>query len=177
MRKHKRKFIFFLVLLVILICCSSCNSCGLLFYLNESDEHKQMRENGYELCHIQSCGPEALQYAFNDLGIEKDFVQIAKEIQDSDRVHYRTVLSVVDHGFTRITCPPELVKYCRSQGLSVTKIKYSELKDNDVAIVLLRGKSDIRDWHWMAWPKHTREEIENFFEEDTKVLSAYLLEK
>ena len=135
-----------------------------------------MRLLGYEQCHIESCGPVALADVFKDLGIKKNSIQIGKEIQDADRIHYRTLLSIASHEFTRITCPPELLKYCRSQGLKVTKIEYSHLRDDDIAIVLLRGRSDIRDWHWIAWPTQTSEAIEGFFGEDTKIISAYLLQ-
>jgi hypothetical protein len=76
--------------------------CGLLFYLKEDLAHKEMRNQGYELCHIDSCGPEALGRIFQSFGILKDRTQISKEIQDGDHVHYRTILGAFNHKFHRI---------------------------------------------------------------------------
>ena len=30
------------------------------------------------------------------------------------------------------------------------KVKYEDLKDGDVAILLLKGYDDIHEWHWAA---------------------------
>jgi hypothetical protein len=150
--------------------------CGLLFYLKEDLAHKEMRNQGYELCHIDSCGPEALGRIFQSFGILKDRTQISKEIQDGDHIHYRTILGAFNHKFHRITCPPELLNYCRSQELIVTKVPYDSLTSSDVAIILMRGRSHIDDWHWMEWPNKT-EVVETFFGADTKIVSTYLLVK
>ena len=163
-----------LCLFAILPCCSSC---GLLYYLNESEEHRQMRMLGYELCHIESCGPAALANAFKRLDIDKDYVQIGKEIQDADHIHYREISSVVSHEFSRITCPPELIKYCKNQGLTVKKVGFGSLSSGDVAIVLIRGKDRITDWHWISWPENSKEEIVDYFEGNTRVRSVYKLSK
>ena len=153
------------------------SGCGALYYLSESPEHKKTREGGYELCHIQSCGPAALEEAFFHLNIKKSQEDIGKEIQDLDHTHYRNIISLFSHDFTRITCPPELFKYCRSQGLVVKKTDYNKLSDGDVAIILIKGRSDISDWHWISWPKHSRLEIESFFNENTEIISTHLLTK
>jgi hypothetical protein len=150
--------------------------CGLFFYIKESPHHKDMRRLGYDLCHINSCGPEALSHVFAGLGIRKSRAQIGQEIQDRDHVHYRSILGLASHKFYRITCPPELMSYCRSQGLTVKKVSFNNLKDSDAAIVLLKGRCDIEDWHWIEWAQG-KEEIESFFGEDTKIISTYLLIK
>jgi len=152
------------------------SGCGPLYYLKESKHHKQTRQEGYELCHLDSCGPVALEKAFKNLGINKPHIEIGKEIQDADKMHYRSILSLAHHKFTLITCPPELLKYCRSQGLAPKRIKYKDLSQDDVAIILIRGYSDIEDWHWIDWPR-TRSSVENFFGDDTKIISTYLLSK
>jgi hypothetical protein len=174
MSRHKRKAILSTLLIVAL---PFCNSCGLLYYLNEPEPHKKMRLLGYELCHIESCGPDALAAAFKGLGINKTYTQIAKEIQDADLVHYREISSLISHRFSRITCPPELLRYCKRQGLTIAKVNLSDLSLNDVAIVLVRGNNRITDWHWMAWPANSKEEIKEFFEGETEVLSVYKLSK
>jgi|TARA_B110001454_G_scaffold209616_1_gene223288 hypothetical protein len=153
------------------------SGCGPLYYLTESPEHKKVREEGYEFCHLQSCGPAALEEAFQYFGINKNQIEIGKEIQDSDHSHYRGIMSLASHDFTRITCPPELRRYCKSQGLTTKKIKYNKLSPGDVAIVLIKGKDSIDDWHWITWPNHDKSEIEDFFEESTKIISTYLLQK
>jgi len=167
-----RNFIKFLLFPAALV--PFLSGCGLLFYLTEPHAHKEVRQAGYELCHIESCGPEALAQVFKKLGIPKDRSQIGREIQDQDHIHYREVLSLVHHDFSRITCPPELLNYCRSQGLTVEKAPYKSLSDKDIAIILMRGRNDITDWHWIEWP-NKKDAIETFFGEDTKILCAYRL--
>lgn len=173
MWKDRRKS----VSLALLCLLPFCNSCGLLYYLNEPAPHKEMRRLGYELCHIESCGPDALAAAFKSLGINKTYVQIGKEIQDIDRIHYRKISSLVSHKFSKITCPPELLNYCRRQGLTIERIAFDNLSPNDVAIVLIRGSNSITDWHWISWPANSKEQIKEFFEEETRVLSVYKLSK
>jgi hypothetical protein len=170
----RRNFLCYSIFLLVTL--PFFSSCGLLFYLKEPPSHKEMRRQGYELCHIDSCGPEALVHVFASLGISKTRTQIGQEIQDRDRVHYRTILGVFSHKFNRITCPPELLNYCRSQGLRVEKIPYKSLLEKDTAIILLRGRNEIDDWHWIEWPQK-KETIENFFGEDTEIICAYLLTK
>ena len=152
------------------------SGCGSLYYLKESKQHKQVRKEGYELCHLDSCGPVALEKVFKNLGINKTHVDIGKEIQDADNTHYRSVLGLVHHKFNLITCPPELLKYCKSQGLIITKVKYEDLSKDNAAIILIKGYNDIEDWHWIDWPR-TRSSVENFFGDDTRIISAYILSK
>ena len=71
----------------------------------------------------------------------------------------------------------ELKKYLRNKGFFIKKIKFKNLNKGDVAIVLLKGFSDIDDWHWMCWPKSSSLEIMDFFSEDTRVISTYLITK
>jgi hypothetical protein len=59
----------------------------------------------------------------------------------------------------------------------VKKTDYNKLSDGDVAIILIKGRSDISDWHWISWPKHSRLEIESFFNENTEIISTHLLTK
>ena len=154
------------------------NGCGCFYYLNESPEHRHMRKQGYELCHLQSCGPQALSDIFKEFDIDKHPYKIGKEIQDADRIHYREILSTVHHDFSRITCPPELLKYIRSQGFKIRTItNVNDLHPGDVAIVLLRGKSDIRDWHYIAYPTYKKDRILSYFGSDTVFKKAYILTK
>ena len=154
------------------------NGCGLLYYLSESPEHKAMRMAGYELCHLESCGPEALSHAFKHLGVNETPTEIGKDIQDNDKSHYRSILGLASHRFHEITCPPELKKYCKGRGFKVTVVKgFDQLKKGDVAIVLIRGKHDLRDWHWICYPEYSKSTISEFFGDDTIIKAAYVLEK
>lgn len=154
------------------------SGCGLFYYVNESAEHKAMRKQGYELCHLQSCGPEALSDSFKYLGIDKTPFEIGKEIQDADQVHYRGVLSIVHHDFTEITCPPELLKYCRANDIKITTVTdINDLQPGIIAIALIRGKSDLRDWHYICYPEYKKIDILSYFGEDTKFIKAYCLSR
>lgn len=152
--------------------------CGPIYYLNETKEHKAVRKAGYELCHLQSCGPESISDAYACFGIEKKQFHIGKEIQDINVIDYRGILSVVYHDFTKITCPPELLRYLKHKGFKINTVNsLDEVGVDDVAIILIRGKSDIRDWHYITYPTHSKQQIKDFFGEDTKIKKAYILKQ
>jgi hypothetical protein len=162
----------------LLVACAGIilSGCGPIFYLSESEEHKTFRKQGYYLCHLESCGPQALSDAFKKFGINKTPHELGVEMQDKDRSHYRKILGYIHHDFCKITCPPELINFCKSYGFSIRKIKdLKGLTKGDVAIALLKGKSDIKDWHWATYPTHNKETIMNFFEGDTQVKNVYIL--
>lgn len=162
--------------LLLLIPLLLLNSCGLLYYKNESTEHYEMRKQGYELCHLKSCGPQAVNEALKCLNIDKSQIEIGKEMQDTDIYHYRSILSIVHHDFCKITCPPDLIRYCKRIGLSVQVAKdISEVKPGDVAIILIRGKDRLREWHYACYPRWSIDTIMSFFKQDTVFISAYIL--
>ena len=172
----KRKLLIILGSMCLCYIGLNCTGCGLLYYLNETSRHKEYRKIGYELCHLQSCGPEALYDAFNKLGIHKESQNyIGMELQDRAKVDYRCILGLAHHRFTLITCPPELRRYCKENNVKITYLdKYEDLQDGDVAIILLKDTSDFRNWHWICWP--TRESrVLNFFNENTVIVSIYKL--
>ena len=150
--------------------------CGPLYYLSEPYIHKEARLNGYELCHLKSCGPKALSEAFRYFGVRRTPLQMGREIQDDDHYHYRGALSMISHRFSQITCPVELLKMCKKYNFKITKKKtLNELNKNDIAIILIKGRNDLLDWHWIVYPKHSKSEINKYFEEDTEVKSIYIL--
>jgi hypothetical protein len=154
------------------------NGCGSLYYMSETDEHKIMRQSGYELCHLQSCGPEALSDAFSHLGISEEPFEIGKEIQDLDHSHYRAVMSLIHHDFSKITCPPELTKYCKYRGFKVEVVTdIDDLRPHHTAIVLLRGRDSIQDWHWICYPEYDKATILGFFDDKTIFKKAYILSR
>ncbi len=169
--------LFVSTLLLITIAPLFCG-CGAIYYLSEPEDHKKMREKGYELCHLQSCGPEAISDAYKCFGKEKSAFDIGKEIQDRAKVDYRGILSAAHHDFTKITCPPELLSYLEYKGFKIKAVnKFKDLGPSDVAIVLLRGRNDLKDWHYMTYPTHSKQEINNFFEDKTIIKKIYILKQ
>jgi len=151
-----------------------------LSYLNkkETSLHKKYRKQGYDLCHLTSCGPDALSDAFKKFNINKTPFQIGMEIQDKDQAHYRCILGILHDGFYSITCPQELKRYIRSQGFNITETKdINQITQETTAIFLLKGTDDFRDWHWITYPTYSRSIILNFFEENTKIKTIYILNK
>lgn len=151
--------------------------CGPLYFTKESEKHRAYRLKGYEYCHLVSCGPLAISQALSHFGINKKPIQIGIEIQDSDHTHYREIMGIISHEFTKITCPLELKKYLRKNNFVIKKINFKNLKKTDVAIILVKGFSDLEDWHWMCWPNSSEKEINNFFNDHTKIVSTYILTK
>jgi len=153
------------------------SGCGMSFYLNEEERHQKVRKAGYELCHLRSCGPEAISHAYKEMGRTVNRFKIGKEIQDAAFFDYRAALSIFDHDFCSITCPAELKRYLKKNGFQVkTVYKIEDVQEDDVAIVLIKGFNDIRDWHYMTYPTYTKKQILNFFKKDTIFKRAYILE-
>ena len=53
----------------------------------------------------------------------------------------------------------------------------NKVKPQDIAIFLIKGKNDLRAWHWISYPSSSRREILDYFGEDTKVKTIYILTK
>ena len=101
---------------------------------------------------------------------------MGKELQDSDRTHYRGILSIINHKFCQITCPTELLSYCRKYNFEITKKKtLDQLDKDDVAIILIKGPDDLWGWHWITYPKYSKSYISDFFEGPTKIKAVYIL--
>ena len=154
------------------------NGCGIFYYVNESPAHRAMRLSGYDLCHLKSCGPIALSNAFKHLGLHETTMEIGKDIQDNDKSHYREILAVVSHKFNEITCPPELERYCKHRGFKVTVVNdINRLATDDVAIILIKGHDDFKDWHWICYPENSKKDILNYFGNNTRIKGVYILNK
>lgn len=144
----------------------------------ETLRHKEFRKQGYDLCHLASCGPQALSDALKQFNINKTPFQVGKELQDIDKSNYRNIMGVFNANFYQITCPPELKKYIKLQGLSITETKdLKKITPQSTAIFLLKGQYDIGTWHWITFPVNKMGEIKNYFEEHTKIITIYILTK
>ena len=144
----------------------------------ETPKHKEFRKQGYDLCHLTSCGPQALSDALKEFNINKTPFQVGKELQDNDKSNYRKIIGVLYEGFYEITCPLELKKYIRSQGLIITQTKdLKKITPQTTAIFLVKGQYDIGTWHWITFPTNEMGEIKNYFNEHTKIKTIYILTK
>ena len=84
---------------------------------------------------------------FNE-DVTKQMVSI--HLQENRSINIFKGLGLIHTEFRRITCPPELRAYLKRNGYEYTKIKYSDLKKGDFAIILLKGYDDIHEWHWAS---------------------------
>ena len=112
--------------------------------------------------------------------VDMDINNLCADFEDIKRkVNKNTKGIIIVHSCGYI--PPyilELKKYCKDRGFKVTIVKdFEQLQKGDIAIVLIRGKSDLRDWHWICYPEYTKDQISEFFGNNTIVKAAYVLEK
>ena len=130
------------------------------------------KEDGYYLKHFYSCGPNAIQDVI--LEIERKLVgrkSISKEIQSTGNAS-RFILASFNYDALEITFPCEIKKYFNNKGYTVTEIDFESLENTDVAIILIKGKKFLRQWHWAAYPTHSKEYFRNTFGVGTEVVSV-----
>ena len=109
-----------------------------------------------------------------DENIDNRMVSI--HLQEKRKIKIFRILGLIDTKFREITCPPELLKYLRTHNFIYEKVKYEDLKDGDVAILLLKGYDDIYEWHWAIWT-YDQKSIPTFFKEHTKIIRTYKITK
>ena len=83
------------------------------------------------------------------LNIERKLISrksISKEIQSTGNVS-RFILASFNYDALEITFPCEIKKYFNNKGYTVTEIDFESLKDTDVAIILIKGKKLLKQWH------------------------------
>ena len=51
----------------------------------------------------------------------------------------------------------------------------NKLKEGDIAVVLIKGKTLKGEWHWMCFPYHDVETIKKWYGKNTVVKDVYLL--
>lgn len=153
------------------LCLSGCG----LFYKSTPAE-LAWKKMGVDSFHFNSCGPKSLHKVHKNFGKEIDTTMISVDIQHARKIDLYQLLGLIDERFRGITNPCELKSYCRRNGFEVTTMKYEDLKEGDVAIVLIKGYDDLHEWHWMTWPDE-KDEIPTYFDEHTKIIRKYLITK
>ena len=143
----------------------------------------RLPSNQNERQHIMSCGPEAIHNAVYELNLNGHNIQsvsltdISNELKRKNKCSAitRDVMSLFVYKSKRVTFPCEIKKYFTDRGFKVETLKgLSELKQGDVAIVLIRQKGTL-SYHWITYP--TSNNIMKFFGKDTVLKRIYLLER
>ena len=121
------------------------------------------KEDGYYTKHFYSCGPNAIQDAI--LEIERKLVSrksISKDIQSTGNGG-RLLLASINYKALEISFPCEIKKYFKNKGYTITETDFESLKGTDVAIVLVKGKNILKQWHWITYPTFSKEHIKQVF--------------
>jgi len=142
-------------------------------------EQFQRDELGYYINHYNACGPVALEKAFEALGDENESrVEISRKIQDKGN-SLRTLLSLLHYDGLLVTLPKEIKTACKEHGYKVIELNnLDELKEKDVALVLVWGRIFKREAHWVVFPIDNEfRKLKEWYGEYTEIGKIYLLKK
>ena len=142
-------------------------------------EQYEKDELGYYIKHYNACGPIALEQAFSILGDENaNRVDLSREIQSEGNA-LRIFAALFHHEALSITLPNEMKKLCEKHGYEVVELEnMSQLKSEDVALILVWGKILKREAHWIVFPVDTKfRKAEGWYGPYTRVSKIYLLKK
>ena len=151
-------------------------SCGIL---NPPD----INANGYYPEHYNCCGPTALERAFRALYVEHGIVfkkgitsrEISEAIQRKGN-RGRDMLSIINRNAVCITWPSEIKNTARDYGFIPVSLRgLNELKEGDVAIILVQGRVSKGEFHWMCFPYCDVDAIKKWYGKTTKIGPIYLL--
>jgi len=135
-------------------------------------------EYGYVEAHYYSCGPKTLSKVLNRFDMKMSMPEISREIQDHARKNlpYRKHVSKLYSNLGAMTFPSEMISMLERKGLQVKEANYYDLKEGDVAIVLLTNGLI---YHWMPYPDG--HEIDNYFDRNnaghTYIVVTYIITK
>jgi hypothetical protein len=129
---------------------------------------------GYLVNHYWSCGPAALQKAFEKLNLNLSREEVSREIQDSGNT-IRLLLSLAHHETIQMTLPSEIERVIKDHGFKVINIREFGLLNTgvDVAIVLVSGNYLKGETHWLCFPIDSN--IEKYFGKNTRIRQIFLL--
>jgi hypothetical protein len=141
---------------------------------------KLRKKDGYYIKHFESCGPRAIRNALiqvdNRLYVRRpDYPSsesISKDIQATGNAS-RLVLSLAHHDALLITWPCEIKKYFTKKGYKVTETNLSSLSREDTAIILMKGNIFKQEWHWVTYPRYSKESIKSFYGSSTSIIKVF----
>lgn len=149
--------------------------CGII------NPHKKNAEGYYER-HYGTCGPIALEKAFNAVYARDGIVffrypfprgALSKEIQKRG-MKSKKLLSFFDKEAICITWPSDIKYVAERHGFELITI--DDIDDlnpkKDIAIVLIHGKLFSRQYHWVVYPL---DDIRDFYGKKTVIDKVYLL--
>ncbi len=134
--------------------------------------------------HYNSCGPEALFYAFKFHNIKSSRHKISKEILEDHKAYslLRDFLSVFRADLKEITFPQEiksqlLKNKIKVQSVSVEVFKKLKKNKNTTAIILINPKDELGKYHWVFYPTQSSSPLSFFGYENTNVDRIYILSR
>ena len=133
--------------------------------------------------HYNSCGPDAIFYAFRWHGIESSRVKISREILEDNKACslLRDVLSIFDSRLNEITFPQEIEDELSKYDIKVRSIsleQFKELKKDEktTAIILIHPEGKLVRYHWLFYPTQS-DSPSDYFGLGTTVDKIYILER
>ena len=109
--------------------------------------------------HYDSCGPDAIFYAFRWHNIEATRHKISKEILEDHKAYslVRDILSVFDSDLSELTFPREVKDELLKHNIKVRLTSLGEFKElkkdkDTTAIILVHPKNKLGKYHWFFYP-------------------------
>ena len=158
----------------------SCG-CGALHQAYEKQEIRLARLHNQDPLHIRSCGPEAIDDALSVFKISMPRSEISYEIQRSNS-KLKCFISIFENDAREITWPWEIkdffIKNNKIKGFIVVELESLDmLREDSVAIILIRKPYSLRGYHWITYPTYSKSLIINRFGPDTLVSSIYEIKR
>ena len=109
--------------------------------------------------HYNSCGPDAIFYAFRWYEIESTRFKISKEILEDHKAYslLRDVLSIFNSNLNEITFPQEIKNQLLKHNIKTRSVSLEEFKKlkkdkKTTAIILVHPKDELGRYHWLFYP-------------------------
>jgi hypothetical protein len=150
---------------------------GLMFFLTVGCGVFQPKHE-----HYNSCGPDAIFYAFRWHDIKSSRVKISREILEDHKAYslLRDCIAVFDSNLGAVTFPREVKNQLKKYNIKINVVsleKFRKLKkdENTTAILLVHTKGEI-NYHWLFYPTQSSSPS-TFFGSGTSVDKIYILER
>ena len=154
--------------------CFLTSFCAGMFIGCSAFDRYDKNPEGYYEEHFRSCGPEALEKAFQALKQKVGRKEISKIVQEQPRPFIQ-LLSFFDKDAVEITWPSDVKRVAKKYGFKIVPIKdYDKLNPKkDVALILINTK--LNNYHWLCFP--VDKNIPKYWGEKTRVSKIYILKK